>query len=46
MILGSAPSYPHGIIDPIDKIAKLAIKHKVGMHVDACLGGFILGFSK
>ena len=41
LIIGSAPNYPHGIIDPIDKLAKLAIKHNVGFHVDGCLGGFI-----
>lgn len=41
MILGSAPNYPHGIIDPIDKIAKLALKKNVGCHIDGCLGGFV-----
>lgn len=41
MILGSAPNYPHGIIDPIDKIAKLAKRKNVGCHIDACLGGFV-----
>lgn len=41
MIMGSAPNYPHGIIDPIDKIAKLASKRNVGCHIDACLGGFV-----
>ena len=46
MILGSAPNYPHGIIDPIEKMAKIAIKYKVGMHVDGCLGGFVGTFSK
>lgn len=41
MILGSAPNYPHGIIDPIDRIAKLALKKNVGCHIDGCLGGFV-----
>lgn len=41
MILGSVPNYPHGIIDPIDKIAKLAKKYRVGCHIDGCLGGFV-----
>lgn len=41
MIMGSAPNYPHGIIDPIDRIAKLAKKKNVGCHVDGCLGGFV-----
>lgn len=41
MILGSVPNYPHGIIDPIDKIAKLAKRKNVGCHIDGCLGGFV-----
>ena len=44
VLVGSTPQFPHGIIDPIEDIAKLAVKHGVGMHVDACLGGFILPF--
>lgn len=46
MLVGSAPNYPHGIADPIDKIAALGLKYNVGVHVDACLGGFVAGFSK
>jgi len=42
MLVGSAPNYPHGIIDPISDLAKLATEHGIGMHVDGCLGGFIL----
>ena len=41
MTVASAPNYPHGIIDPIDKIAKIAKKHNIGCHVDGCLGGFV-----
>lgn len=44
MIAGSAPNFPHGIIDDIEDLAKLAQRHKIGMHVDACLGGFLLPF--
>jgi sphinganine-1-phosphate aldolase len=43
-LVGSAPGYPHGTIDPIEQIAELAQAHRVGLHVDACLGGFILPF--
>jgi glutamate/tyrosine decarboxylase-like PLP-dependent enzyme len=43
-IVGSAPSYPHGIIDPIPQMAAIAQQYGIGMHVDACLGGFILPF--
>ena len=44
VLVGSAPQFPHGIVDPIQDIAKLARKHGIGMHVDCCLGGFILPF--
>jgi glutamate/tyrosine decarboxylase-like PLP-dependent enzyme len=43
-ILGSAPEYPHGTIDPIEQMAAIAQRHGVPMHVDACVGGFILPF--
>lgn len=44
MVLGSAPEYPHGIIDPIEAMAAAAQERGVPMHVDACVGGFILPF--
>ncbi len=44
LILGSAPEYPRGLIDPIARMAKLAKQAGVPMHVDACVGGFILPF--
>ena len=43
-LLGSAPQYPHGVVDPITELAALAEKHGIGMHVDACVGGFLLPF--
>lgn len=46
MICGSAPCFPYGTIDPIEKLAKLAKKKNVGMHVDACLGGFVVAFAE
>ena len=42
--MASAPNYPHGIIDPIDKIAKMAYRKNIGCHVDGCLGGFVGAF--
>jgi len=42
MIVGSAPQYPHGTIDPIQELGALALRRKVPLHVDACFGGFIL----
>ena len=44
MILGSAPEYPHGTIDPIEEFGEIAQKRGVPLHVDACVGGFILPF--
>ena len=41
-IAGSAGSYPHGVVDPIGKLSDLALEYHIGLHVDGCLGGFIL----
>ncbi|KAI9364469.1 pyridoxal phosphate-dependent transferase [Zopfochytrium polystomum] len=46
MLAGSAPNFPHGIMDNIPALAALAKKHNIGMHVDACLGGFIIPFAE
>ncbi len=46
LIVGSAPSYTYGVIDPIEDMAKIAKKHNILFHVDACMGGFILPFFK
>jgi sphinganine-1-phosphate aldolase len=42
LLVGSAGNYPYGTIDPIKELSELALKHDIGMHVDGCLGGFIL----
>jgi glutamate/tyrosine decarboxylase-like PLP-dependent enzyme len=42
LLVGSAPNYPHGIIDPIEEIGEIALRNDLGFHVDACLGGFLL----
>ncbi|XP_010732852.2 sphingosine-1-phosphate lyase 1 isoform X2 [Larimichthys crocea] len=44
MLVCSAPQFPHGIIDPVEEVAKLAVRYKIPMHVDACLGGFLIVF--
>lgn len=44
LLVGSAPAYPQGVIDPIAELAALAAEEGLGMHVDACLGGFLLPF--
>jgi sphinganine-1-phosphate aldolase len=46
MLYGSAPSYPYGTIDPISELSKIAKKYNIGLHVDCCLGGFVLPFAK
>jgi sphinganine-1-phosphate aldolase len=46
VVVGSAPSFPHGVIDPIPQIAALAAERGVACHVDACLGGFILPWAE
>jgi glutamate/tyrosine decarboxylase-like PLP-dependent enzyme len=44
LVVGSAPSYPHGVIDPIAELAALAAERNVSFHTDACVGGFLLPF--
>jgi len=41
-LVASAPQYPHGVIDPIREVGALAEKYKLPLHVDACVGGFVL----
>jgi glutamate/tyrosine decarboxylase-like PLP-dependent enzyme len=42
LVVGSAPSYPHGVLDPIREMAELAQNKGIPFHVDACVGGFML----
>lgn len=44
LIVGSAPSYAHGVIDPIPEIAAIGRKRGIRVHVDACIGGWVLPF--
>jgi len=44
VLVASAFSYPHGVMDPVVDLAALAAEHGVGCHVDACIGGFVLPF--
>ncbi len=46
LIVASAPSYPQGVVDPLPEIGKIAKKNNVPLHVDACVGGFVLPFVK
>jgi glutamate/tyrosine decarboxylase-like PLP-dependent enzyme len=44
LVVASAPSYAHGVIDPVEEIAALAAAHGILCHVDACIGGWILPY--
>ena len=46
LLVGSAPNYPYGTIDDISALGKLAQKHRLPLHVDCCVGGFMLPFIK
>ncbi len=43
-MVGSAPCFPHGIIDPIEALSALALERGIWLHVDACVGGYIAPF--
>lgn len=45
-IMGSACNYGYGTVDPITELGQLALDRGVGLHVDACLGGFVLPFGE
>lgn len=44
MVYASAPCYPQGVVDPIAELSSIAKEYDIGLHVDACLGGFFLPF--
>ncbi|KAK2797166.1 hypothetical protein FQN51_008811 [Onygenales sp. PD_10] len=46
LLVGSAPNFPHGIVDEIPALSKLAVKYKIPLHVDCCLGSFMIAFLK
>ena len=46
MIVGSAPSFPYGCIDPIAELGALAERRGLWLHVDACVGGYLAPFVK
>ena len=45
-LVGSAPSFPHGVVDPIEDLAAVAAERGIGFHTDACLGGFVLPWAR
>jgi glutamate/tyrosine decarboxylase-like PLP-dependent enzyme len=44
LLVGSAVSYAHGVVDPIPEIGQLALERDVLFHVDGCIGGFVLPY--
>jgi glutamate/tyrosine decarboxylase-like PLP-dependent enzyme len=44
MIVGSAPCFPYGLIDPIEALSEVAVRRGLWLHVDACVGGYIAPF--
>jgi sphinganine-1-phosphate aldolase len=44
LLVGSAISYAHGVVDPIREIGQLALQHELLLHVDGCMGGFLLPY--
>ncbi|KAG0086054.1 hypothetical protein BGZ93_008582 [Podila epicladia] len=46
LLAGSAVNYPHGVMDDIVGLSKLALKHNIGLHVDCCLGSFMVAFAE
>lgn len=46
LMVGSAPSYAHGVVDPITELAALAKENDILFHTDACVGGFMLPYLK
>jgi glutamate/tyrosine decarboxylase-like PLP-dependent enzyme len=46
MMIGSAMTYPHGMVDPIAEMGEIAAENNIWLHVDSCLGGLILPFVK
>jgi sphinganine-1-phosphate aldolase len=45
-IVGSAGNYGYGTIDPIAELGELTLEHGIGLHVDGCLGGYLLPFGE
>jgi len=44
LVVGSAPNYPFGVVDPIPELAAMAAERGISFHTDSCLGSFLLPF--
>ena len=45
LVVASAPSYAHGVVDPVTELAALAAERGIRCHVDACIGGWVLPYA-
>ena len=45
LVVASAPSYAHGVVDPVTELAALAAARGIRCHVDACIGGWVLPYA-
>jgi glutamate/tyrosine decarboxylase-like PLP-dependent enzyme len=45
LVVGSAPSYAHGVVDPVTELAAIAAARGIRCHVDACIGGWVLPYA-
>ena len=45
LVVASAPSYAHGVVDPVPAVAAAAASRGVRCHVDACIGGWVLPYA-
>ncbi|EFE29399.1 uncharacterized protein ARB_03741 [Trichophyton benhamiae CBS 112371] len=46
LLVGSAPNFPHGLVDDIPALSRLAVTYKIPLHIDCCLGSFAIAFLK
>jgi glutamate/tyrosine decarboxylase-like PLP-dependent enzyme len=46
MLVGSAPCFPYGLVDPIESLGALATDRSLWLHVDACVGGYFAPFAR
>ncbi|MGH0035293.1 MAG: pyridoxal phosphate-dependent decarboxylase family protein [Myxococcota bacterium] len=46
MLVGSAPCFPYGVVDPIRSLSDIALERDLWLHVDACVGGYFAPFAR
>lgn len=46
LLVASAPSYAQGVVDPVPAIAAIGAEHGIPVHVDACIGGWLLAYAR